>query len=61
MRRLVDFTTRRYANQNPIPQAALSAWQALGNSVYLDNPSRSGSILLHRPALGRSQSVRNHM
>ena len=53
----MDFATRRYGNTKSVPDAAVNAWQQLGHSVYQDNPSRSGSLLLHRPALGRSQSV----
>jgi len=48
---------RRYASNNTIPGSALYAWQELGNSVYRDNPSRFGSLILHRPEFGRSQTV----
>jgi len=50
---------RRYASNNTIPGSALYAWQELGNSVYRDNPSGIHSLILRRPAFGRSQAVSN--
>ncbi len=50
---------RRYACSDSVSEDALNAWQTLGNSVYHDNPIRSGSLMLHRPGFGRSQTVRN--
>jgi hypothetical protein len=52
---------RRYACSNAVSEDALNAWQVLGSSVYHDNPFRAGSLILHRPAFGRSQSVRNFL
>ncbi len=48
---------RRYASDNTIPDSALQAWQALGNSVYQDNPYRAYSLVLRRPALNRNPTV----
>ncbi len=48
---------RRYTSNNTIPDSALFAWQALGNSVYQDNPFGVHSLILRRPGFGRSQGV----
>jgi hypothetical protein len=50
---------RRYASASTIPASAIYAWQLLGTSVYQVNPFGAHSLMLHRPALDRGQSVRN--
>lgn len=47
----------RYSGENPIPASAIYAWQLLGNSVYLDNPSGDRSIMNSRPGLNRQREV----
>ena len=48
---------RRYGGRNMLPKSALTAWQTLGNSVYQKNPLGTHSLILLRPALGKSQNV----
>ncbi|CAF2706893.1 unnamed protein product [Rotaria sp. Silwood2] len=54
---LVNFVLRRYASKDAIPASALYAWQVLGNSVYQENPHGAHSLMLHRPALDKSQAI----
>ena len=56
--RLVGFVMHRYHGIQPVPSSALYAWQALGNSVYLNNPRGDGSLMLYRPGLNGGQNVR---
>lgn len=55
--RLVGFVMRRYESDHPIPSSALYAWQLLGNSVYLNNPSGDRSVMLGRPSISNGQDV----
>jgi len=55
--RLVDFAIHRYSGDQPVPGSALYAWQLLGNSVYQNNTSGDGSIMLNRPVLYMEQGV----
>jgi hypothetical protein len=55
--RLVGFVIHRYTGDQPVPGSALYAWQLLGNSVYQNNTSGDGSIMLNRPVLYMEQGV----
>ncbi|CAF4022377.1 unnamed protein product, partial [Rotaria sordida] len=54
---LIGFVIRRYTGDHSIPNSALSAWQLLGNSIYLRNVRADRPIILSRPRLNIEQNI----